>query len=35
MITLREVGHAPYWEAPTEFNRHVLEFLRRNPDHTV
>ena len=33
MITLREVGHAPYWEAPAEFNRHVLEFLRRNPDH--
>jgi pimeloyl-ACP methyl ester carboxylesterase len=28
--TLREVGHAPYWEAPTEFNRLVLDFLRRN-----
>lgn len=31
MITLREVGHAPYWEAPTKFNRHVIDFLRRNP----
>ena len=30
MVTLREVGHAPYWEAPAEFNRTVLEFLRRN-----
>jgi pimeloyl-ACP methyl ester carboxylesterase len=29
--TLREVGHAPYWEAPAEFNRLVLDFLRRNP----
>jgi pimeloyl-ACP methyl ester carboxylesterase len=32
MLTLREVGHAPYWEVPTEFNRLVLNFLRRNPD---
>ena len=32
MFTLREVGHAPYWEAPAEFNRLVLDFLRRNPD---
>lgn len=31
MATLREVGHAPYWEAPAEFNRLVLDFLRRNP----
>jgi pimeloyl-ACP methyl ester carboxylesterase len=29
-VTMREVGHAPYWEAPTEFNRLVIEFLRRN-----
>jgi pimeloyl-ACP methyl ester carboxylesterase len=29
--TLREVGHAPYWEAPAEFNRLVLDFLRRHP----
>jgi pimeloyl-ACP methyl ester carboxylesterase len=29
MVTLREVGHAPYWEAPGEFNRVVLDFLRR------
>ncbi len=27
--TLREVGHAPYWEAPEEFNRAVLAFLAR------
>jgi len=31
MRTLREVGHAPYWEVPAEFNRLVLGFLRRNP----
>jgi pimeloyl-ACP methyl ester carboxylesterase len=31
MLTLREVGHAPYWEAPAKFNRLVLAFLRRNP----
>ena len=31
LATLREVGHAPYWEAPDEFNRLVLDFLRRNP----
>ena len=30
MFTLREVGHAPYWEAPAEFNRLVLEFLHRH-----
>jgi pimeloyl-ACP methyl ester carboxylesterase len=30
--TLREIGHAPYWEAPREFNRLVLDFLRRHPD---
>jgi len=30
LLTLREVGHAPYWEAPGEFNRAVLDFLRRN-----
>ena len=28
--TLREVGHAPYWEAPAEFNGLVLDFLHRN-----
>lgn len=28
-VTMREVGHAPYWEAPAEFNRIVLGFLRR------
>lgn len=26
-LTLPEVGHAPYWEAPAEFNAIVLEFL--------
>jgi pimeloyl-ACP methyl ester carboxylesterase len=31
MLTLREVGHAPYWEVPAKFNRLVLAFLRRNP----
>ncbi|HET9522659.1 MAG TPA: alpha/beta hydrolase [Terrimicrobiaceae bacterium] len=30
LLTLREAGHAPYWEAPGEFNRVVLDFLRRN-----
>ena len=29
MATLREVGHAPYWEDPVAFNRLVLAFLRR------
>jgi pimeloyl-ACP methyl ester carboxylesterase len=32
MVTLREVGHAPYWEVPAEFNHLVLNFLARNPD---
>ena len=31
LVTLPEVGHAAYWESPEEFNRIVLEFLRRNP----
>jgi pimeloyl-ACP methyl ester carboxylesterase len=35
MITLREVGHAPYWEAPAAFNHHVTEFLRRYRDHIL
>ncbi len=26
-VTLPEVGHAPYWEAPAKFNAIVLEFL--------
>jgi pimeloyl-ACP methyl ester carboxylesterase len=30
MLTMREVGHAPYWEAPAEFNRLLLGFLSRN-----
>src|SRR5262249_33219150 len=30
LLTLRGIGHAPYWEAPGEFNRAVLDFLRRN-----
>jgi pimeloyl-ACP methyl ester carboxylesterase len=29
MLTLREVGHAPYWEAPGAFNGAVLDFLGR------
>jgi pimeloyl-ACP methyl ester carboxylesterase len=28
LATLREVGHAAYWEAPEAFNAIVLEFLR-------
>ena len=28
--TIREVGHAAYWEAPAEFNRAVVAFLREN-----
>ena len=32
LASLREVGHAPYWEAPAEFNRLVLDFLRRHSD---
>lgn len=31
LATLREVGHAPYWEVPAVFNRLVLNFLRRHP----
>ena len=30
-LILPEVGHAAYWEAPSEFNRAVLEFLGRSP----
>lgn len=29
--TLREVGHAPYWEQPEMFNEIVLEFLAQLP----
>jgi pimeloyl-ACP methyl ester carboxylesterase len=35
MFTLREVGHAPYWEAPAEFNRLVLDFLHRKQGHEI
>ncbi len=28
--TMREVGHAPYWETPEAFNALVLKFLRQN-----
>ena len=31
VTTLREVGHAPYWEAPEAFRALVLEFLGRHP----
>jgi pimeloyl-ACP methyl ester carboxylesterase len=34
LATLREVGHAPYWEAPAEFNRLVLDFLQRHHAET-
>ena len=27
LATLRQVGHAPYWEAPVEFNEAVIRFL--------
>ena len=30
LATLREVGHAPYWEAPDLFNGLVLDFLSRH-----
>jgi pimeloyl-ACP methyl ester carboxylesterase len=30
ILILPEVGHAAYWEAPVQFNRAVLEFLRRH-----
>lgn len=29
LTTLREVGHAPYWEAPDAFNKLVIDFLAR------
>ena len=29
LATMREVGHAPYWEAPEDFNRLVLDFIAR------
>lgn len=29
LVTLREIGHAPYWEAPAAFNALVLDFLAR------
>ena len=32
LVSLREVGHAAYWEAPAEFNRLVLDFLHRHRD---
>lgn len=35
IVTLREVGHAGYWESPRKFNSKVLEFLRRNPDRVL
>jgi pimeloyl-ACP methyl ester carboxylesterase len=30
VATIAEAGHSPYWEQPTEFNRLLLDFLRRN-----
>lgn len=30
LATLRSVGHAPYWEAPADFNALVLNFLERH-----
>lgn len=30
LATLREVGHAAYWEAPAAFNARLLEFLGRH-----
>ena len=30
IATIREVGHAPYREAPEAFNGLVLDFLRRH-----
>ena len=29
LTTMREVGHAPYWEAPDAFNAIILPFLAR------
>ena len=29
LATLREIGHAPYWEAPEAFNALLLDFLGR------
>jgi hypothetical protein len=31
--TLREVGHAAYWEAPHQFNALLLNFLQRLHTH--
>ena len=33
VATIREVGHAPYWEAPDAFNGLVLDFLERHRRH--
>jgi pimeloyl-ACP methyl ester carboxylesterase len=30
ILILPEVGHAAYWEAPAQFNRAVLEFIRKH-----
>jgi pimeloyl-ACP methyl ester carboxylesterase len=30
IATIREAGHAPYWEAPEAFNALVLDFLKRH-----
>ncbi len=31
LLILPEVGHSAYWEEPLQFNRAVLEFLRKHP----